>query len=104
MCLCGLNDKQTECCYILCNVLLLMITAVGMYIGELIGGTMIIENIFVWSGVGCYAVLVIFNCDYSVIQCFMLMMVVVFVVCNLIVDLFNVVLDLCICCYEGVYV
>lgn len=33
-----------------------MITAVGMHIGELIGGTMIIENIFARPGVGRYAV------------------------------------------------
>ena len=65
-----------------------MITAVGMHIGELICGTMIIENILP-PGVGRYAVSAIFNRDYPVIQCFTLMMVVVFVVCNLIVDLLN---------------
>ncbi|MEN1726766.1 ABC transporter permease subunit, partial [Pseudomonas aeruginosa] len=42
----GLNDKQTERRHILRNASLPMITAVGMHIGELIGGTMIIENIF----------------------------------------------------------
>lgn len=76
----------------------------GMYIGELIGGIMIIENIFVWFGVGCYVVFVIFNCDYLVIQCFILMMVMVFVLVNLVVDVFNVVFDLCLCCYEEVSV
>ena len=44
----GLNDKQTERRHILRNASLPMITAVGMHIGELIGGTMIIENIFAW--------------------------------------------------------
>ncbi|UNB75586.1 ABC transporter permease subunit [Escherichia coli] len=47
-----------------------MITAVGMHIGELIGRTMIIENIFARPGVGRYAVSAIFNRDYPVIQCF----------------------------------
>ncbi|MEN1314884.1 ABC transporter permease subunit, partial [Pseudomonas aeruginosa] len=74
----GLNDKQTERRHILRNASLPMITAVGMHIGELIGGTMIIENIFAWPGVGRYAVSAIFNRDYPVIQCFTLMMVVVF--------------------------
>ena len=85
----GLSDKQTERHHILRNASLPMITAVGMHIGELIGGTMIIENIFAWPGVGRYAVSAIFNRDYPVIQCFTLVMVVVFVVCNLTVDVIN---------------
>ncbi len=79
----GLNDKQTERRHNLRNASHPKITAVGMHIGELIGGTMIIDNIFAWPGVGRYAVSAIFYRDYTVIQCFTLMMVVVFVVCNL---------------------
>ncbi len=56
----GLNDKRTERRHILRNASLPMITAVGMHIGELIGRTMIIENIFAWPGVGRYAVSAIF--------------------------------------------
>lgn len=97
----GLNDRQTERRHILRNASLPMITAVGMHIGELIGGTMIIENIFAWPGVGRYAVSAIFNRDYPVIQCFTLMMVIVFVVCNLMVDLLNAALDPRIRCHEG---
>jgi nickel transport system permease protein len=97
----GLNEKQTERHHILRNALLPAITAMGMHIGELIGGTMIIENIFAWPGVGRYAVSAIFNRDYPVIQCFTLMMVVVFVTCNLIVDLLNAALDPRIRCHEG---
>ncbi|XNM52716.1 nickel ABC transporter permease subunit NikB [Escherichia coli] len=99
----GLSDKQTERRHILRNASLPMITAVGMHIGELIGGTMIIENIFAWPGVGRYAVSAIFNRDYPVIQCFTLMMVVVFVVCNLIVDLLNAALDPRIRRHEGAH-
>ncbi len=63
----------------------------------------IIENIFAWPGVGRYAVSAIFNRDYPVIQCFTLMMVVVFVVCNLIVDLLNAALDPRIRRHEGAH-
>ena len=45
----------------------------------------------------------IFNRDYPVIQCFTLMMVVVFVVCNLIVDLLNAALDPRIRRHEGAH-
>jgi len=51
----------------------------------------------------CYAVSAIFNRDYPVIQCFTLMMVVVFVVCNLIVDLLNAALDPRIRRHEGAH-
>ena len=99
----GLNEKQIERRHILRNASLPMITAVGMHIGELIGGTMIIENIFAWPGVGRYAVSAIFNRDYPVIQCFTLIMVVVFVVCNLVVDLLNAAVDPRIRRHEGAH-
>jgi nickel transport system permease protein len=99
----GLSDKQTERQHILRNASLPMITAIGMHIGELIGGTMIIENIFAWPGVGRYAVSAIFNRDYPVIQCFTLIMVVVFALCNLTVDVVNAALDPRIRRHEGAH-
>ncbi|MDH6632866.1 UNVERIFIED_ORG: nickel transport system permease protein [Lelliottia amnigena] len=99
----GLSHRQTERRHILRNASLPMITAVGMHIGELIGGTMIIENIFAWPGVGRYAVSAIFNRDYPVIQCFTLIMVVVFVLCNLAVDVLNAALDPRIRRHEGAH-
>lgn len=82
----GLSERNIEHTHILRNALLPIITATGMHIGELIGGTLVIESIFGWPGVGRYAVSAIFNRDYPVIQCFTLMMVIVFVLCNLVVD------------------
>ena len=99
----GLNARQIERRHILRNASLPMITAVGMHIGELIGGTMIIENIFAWPGIGRYAVSAIFNRDYPVIQCFTLIMVVVFALCNLAVDLVNAALDPRIRRHEGAH-
>ncbi|NGH43369.1 ABC transporter permease subunit, partial [Escherichia coli] len=89
----GLSARQVERRHILRNATLPVVTAMGMHIGELIGGTMIIENIFAWPGVGRYAVSAIFNRDYPVIQCFTLMMVTVFVLANLAVDVLNAALD-----------
>ncbi|BDH47681.1 nickel ABC transporter permease subunit NikB [Salmonella enterica subsp. enterica serovar Choleraesuis] len=89
----GLSSRQVERRHILRNAMLPVITALGMHIGELLGGTMIIENIFAWPGVGRYAVSAILNRDYPVIQCFTLLMVSIFVVCNLVVDLLHVWLD-----------
>lgn len=89
----GLGASRVERSHILRNALLPIVTATGMHVGELIGGTLIIESIFGWPGVGRYAVSAIFNRDYPVIQCFTLMMVLVFVICNLIVDIVYAWLD-----------
>lgn len=83
----GLPEGRIERSHILRNALLPIITATGMHVGELIGGTLIIESVFGWPGVGRYAVSAIFNRDYPVIQCFTLLMVGIFVVCNLVVDI-----------------
>jgi len=82
----GLPWRSVERSHMLRNAMLPIITATGMYVGELIGGTLIIESVFGWPGVGRYAVSAIFNRDYPVVQCFTLMMVLIFVLCNLVVD------------------
>ncbi|AUG55983.1 nickel ABC transporter permease subunit NikB [Thalassospira marina] len=89
----GLGPRRIEHAHILRNALLPIVTATGMHIGELLGGTLIIESIFGWPGVGRYAVSAIFNRDYPVIQCFTLVMVLVFVLCNLLVDIIYAWLD-----------
>lgn len=83
----GLSENRIERAHILRNAWLPIITAMGMHVGELIGGTLVIESIFGWPGVGRYAVSAIMNRDYPVIQCFTLAMVTIFVICNLIVDI-----------------
>ncbi|MGV1952470.1 nickel ABC transporter permease subunit NikB [Agrobacterium vitis] len=83
----GLSRQRVERGHILRNALLPIITATGMHVGELLGGTLVIESIFGWPGVGRYAVSAILNRDYPVIQCFTLLMVGIFVTCNLLVDI-----------------
>ncbi len=98
----GVNPVQLERRHVLYNAAVPLTTALGMHIGELIGGTLIIESIFAWPGVGRYAVSAIFNRDYPVIQCFSLLMICVFVVCNLAVDVLNAWLDPRVRKHEGV--
>lgn len=69
------------------------LTALGMSIAKLIAGTVVIENIFAWPGVGRLCVTAIFNRDFPVIQAYVLIMAVLFVVCNLLVDIGIAVMD-----------
>lgn len=75
------------------NALIPVVTALGMHIGELLGGAVVVEIIFAWPGVGRYAVSAVYNRDYPVMQCFTLLMTVIFVLCNLAVDLLYAWLD-----------
>ncbi|SEL96672.1 nickel transport system permease protein [Paenibacillus sp. cl141a] len=69
------------------------LTAFGMSIPRLIAGTVVVENIFAWPGIGRLCVKAIFNSDYPVIQAYILMMAVLFIICNLLVDIVVVMID-----------
>lgn len=75
------------------NSLQTSITALGMSIPKLIAGTVVVENIFAWPGIGRLCVTAIYNRDYPIIQAYILIMALLFVVCNLLVDIFSAVLD-----------
>lgn len=75
------------------NSLQSSIAALGMSIPKLIAGTVIVENIFAWPGVGRLCITAIFNHDYPVIQAYVLLMAVLFVGCNLLVDIITMLLD-----------
>ncbi|MBK1870860.1 nickel ABC transporter permease subunit NikB [Taklimakanibacter albus] len=89
----GLSDGNVTRHHILRNALLPIVTATGMHIGELIGGTLVVENIFGWPGLGRYAVSAIYNRDFPVLQCFVLLMTLIFVLCNLVIDILYAWLD-----------
>jgi len=83
----GLKERTVIGVHVFKNSLIPVVTAIGMHTGELLGGAVVVENIFAWPGVGRFAVSAIYNRDYPVMQCFILFMVVIFVVCNLLVDI-----------------
>ena len=64
-----------------------------MQFGFLIGGTVIIETVFAWPGVGRLVVQAIFSRDYPLVQAAVLVLAVIFVTVNLLVDLLYLYLD-----------
>ena len=89
----GLSEKRIILAHVLKNSLQSSITAIGMSIPQLLAGTVIIENIFAWPGVGRLCISAIFNRDYPVIQAYILLMAVLFIFCNLVVDIIHQSLD-----------
>lgn len=85
--------ERTITRHIFKNSLQTSLTALGMSIPKLIAGTVVVENIFAWPGIGRLCVTAIFNRDYPVIQAYVLLMAVLFVVCNLLADIFCMAID-----------
>ena len=67
--------------------MLTILTLLALSAGSLLGGTAIVETIFMWDGVGKMAVDAITMRDYPVIQAYVVWMAVIYVLVNLIVDL-----------------
>ena len=78
---------------VLKNIMITVITQTGLSIGSLMGGTAVVESIFVWPGVGRLALSAIANRDYPVIQAYVLWMAVMFIIINLITDLLYKIID-----------
>lgn len=89
----GLKEKTVIFKHALKNSIHSSINALGMSVVKLISGTFIIENIFVLPGIGRLCVSSIFNRDYPVIQTYILLMGVLFVICNLVVDIISCYVD-----------
>ncbi len=70
-----------------------LVTLMALSIGSLLGGTTIVETIFMWDGVGKMAVDAITMRDYPVIQAYVAWMAVIYVCVNLLADLIQYGLD-----------
>ena len=73
--------------------MLTIITLLALSIGSLLGGTTIVETIFMWDGVGKMAVDAITMRDYPIIQAYVAWMAVIYVLVNLVTDIIYHYLD-----------
>ena len=71
---------------VLHNASISILTVVGLSVGTLFGGSVVVETIFRWPGLGKLAMDAITNRDYPVIQGFVLFAAVVYVLVNLLTD------------------
>lgn len=78
---------------VLRSAMLTIMTLLALSIGSLLGGTAIIESIFMWDGVGKLAVDAITMRDYPLIQAYVVWMAIIYVLVNLITDLLYHALD-----------
>ncbi len=89
----GLSEPAVIFRHALRNALLPVVTLIGLQIGHLLGGTVIIETIFAWPGVGRLVVGAIMNSDYATAQGGLIAIAITFIAINLMVDLLYILLD-----------
>ena len=75
------------------NALLPIVTLFGFTLSGLLSGSVVIERIFTWPGVGLLALDAIFRRDYKIIMAFNMLGAFMLVMGNLIADLLYVVVD-----------
>lgn len=83
----GLKEYVIIFKHALKNASIPIITAIGIQFAYLMGGTILIEQIFAWPGIGRLAMISIINKDYPVVQGVVLFSAVIFVIVNVIVDI-----------------
>lgn len=83
----GVSEKRILYFSVLKASMLTIITLLALSIGSLLGGTTIVESIFMWDGVGKMAVDAITMRDYPVIQAYVIWMAIIYVMVNLVTDI-----------------
>lgn len=89
----GLSENRILFGNILKSVLLRMVTLLFLSAGSLLGGTAIVETIFMWNGVGKMAVDAVSMHDIPVIQAYLVWMAAIYLLLHLIADLLMGALD-----------
>ena len=89
----GVRFSTTLFRSVLRAALVQILTLLSLSIGSLLGGTAIVESIFMWDGVGKMAVDAISMRDYPIIQAYVMWMAIIYVCVNLVTDLLYRVLD-----------
>ncbi len=83
----GVSERVILFRHVLKSVMIMLVTLLALSIGDLLGGTAIVESIFMWDGVGKLAVDSITMRDYPMIQAYVVWMAIAYVIVNLVADI-----------------
>jgi len=83
----GIPERQILFGNVLKNIMVIVITLTGISVGSLLGGTVIVETIFNWPGIGHLIMTAISNRDYPIVQATVVWMALAFFFVNLLADL-----------------
>lgn len=89
----GISRRVVNWKYAFKNALVPVVTLVGMQMGAFLAGTIIVETVFSWSGIGQLLNMSVGNRDYALVQSLLLISASFFAIINLIVDIINSLID-----------
>jgi len=89
----GVAEGRVIAHHALRNALLSVVTVLGLQLGGLLGGSIVIEQVFGWPGIGRLSLAAIQQRDYGVVQGIVLFVATAFVMINFTVDLIYLYLD-----------
>jgi len=89
----GLPRWRILCIHAFRNVLLPVLTVVGLQLGAVLGGAIIVETVFAWPGIGNLSIQAVYAHDYPLVQGTVLFVAIAFVLINLITDFLYVLAD-----------
>jgi peptide/nickel transport system permease protein len=89
----GLSNRRVIGVHLLKNILIPVITVLGLEFGNLIAFSVVTETIFAWPGMGRLLIGAIQSLDRPIIVAYLILIVLLFVVINLVVDILYSVLD-----------
>ncbi|MEV4015222.1 ABC transporter permease [Nonomuraea angiospora] len=89
----GLTERQVLLGHALRNSLIPVVTIVGLHMGGLMGGAVVVENVFAWPGLGTLVVDAVSNRDYAVVQAATFLIAGIVMLFNLVADLLYSQLD-----------
>lgn len=89
----GLGEVQLSIRYVLRNAMPQLVAAIGLSVGALLGGSVIVEQLFVWPGTGQLILAAVNERDYAMIQAVILLYGGIFILVNLLAELVQGLLD-----------
>jgi len=89
----GLSEEKVVLVHVLRNILIPIVTVIGLEFGSLIAFSTVTETIFAWPGMGKLIIDSIYNLDRPVIVAYLMIIVTFFVFLNLLVDILYSLLD-----------
>ncbi len=89
----GLAEQPVLLQHALTNALIPIVTVIGLQVGGLMAGSVIIESVFAFPGMGQLLIFGIYNRDYPLVQGTVLVFAILIVLVNLLVDISYALLD-----------
>lgn len=89
----GVSNREINTKYAFKNALLPVVTVIGSQLGSMLAGSIVIESLFGWPGLGQLTITAINARDFQLVQSCLLFSAFIFVVCNLLVDILYTFID-----------